>query len=429
MARDRWQSWLLLSLLTATAVIAFSHRLVLHPFIDQLKTEFMIDDTAVSLLLGPAFALSYGIAALPLGMAADRLPRIRLGAAMLALWSMATAACSFAPTYGALFAARIAVGFGEAALIPIAVSIITDSFSAERRGVAIGIFMTGVTVGYGAAFAASGIVYDLVLGGVFDDSFVEHAGVAWRQTILVLALPGPLVALLLLCFPEPQRHGPARAGGEDASAFRPGATIALIVCAAIALMAFADSGVFAWTAALFTREHGMSTAVAAKMIGAITIIASIAGTLAGGALADRALRRSGVSGQLRMAGRFALLGLFGSLIFAAGITPPVLLALALWVAAVTAAPVVAYAVLTQVVPARKIGTMTAAMTAAIAIAGLGAGPPAVALLNQKVFAGALSLGAILALMAMASSAIAFALFGIAAKRAGAINVGQSMRAS
>ena len=423
MTRDRWQSWLLLSLLTATAVIAFSHRLVLHPFIDQLKTQFLIDDTAVSLLLGPAFALSYGIAALPLGMATDRIPRIRLAAAMLVLWSGATAACSLAPTYGALFAARIAVGVGEAALIPIAVSIITDSFTAERRGMAIGIFMTGVTVGYGTAFAASGVVYDLVLANMFHNTLFEYAGAPWRQTILILSVPGPLVALLLLAFPEPQRQGSAQRVIEAVSSFRPGAVIAALICGAIALMAFADSGIFAWTAALLTREHGMATAAAAKTIGAITIAASIGGTLLGGALADRALRRGGVPGQLRTAGRIALLGLFGSLIFAATMTPSVLLALALWVGAVTAAPVAAYAVLTQVIPASRIGITTAAMTATIAIAGLGAGPPTVALLNQQVFAGALSLGVILALMATMSSALAFLLFGVAAKRAAMIEVG------
>ena len=67
----------------------------------------------MGLLLGPAFAVLYASAGLPLGWLADRYRRTMIVGIGVALWSLATAASSLARNFWHLFTARVGVGVGE----------------------------------------------------------------------------------------------------------------------------------------------------------------------------------------------------------------------------------------------------------------------------------------------------------------------------
>src|SRR3546814_15351689 len=76
----------------------------------------------------------------------------------IGLWSLATAACGFANSFGKMFAARAAVGVGEASLNPAAYSMIADYFPPERRGFAHAIYSCGASVGGGVGVLLGGRV-------------------------------------------------------------------------------------------------------------------------------------------------------------------------------------------------------------------------------------------------------------------------------
>ena len=65
---------------------------------------------------------------------ADKKNRIRIVAIGIAVWSIATAASGLARNFTHLFIARMSIGVGEATLSPCAMSIISDSFPPEKRG-------------------------------------------------------------------------------------------------------------------------------------------------------------------------------------------------------------------------------------------------------------------------------------------------------
>ena len=163
---SRPYAWTVVAILIATAVLSYTDRQVLSLLVDPIRGELGISDTQVSLLLGTAFAVVYGIAGIPLGVLADRTSRRNLIFAGVLVWSCGTLACGFSHSFGQLFAARIVVGLGEAVLSPAAISLISDYFPPSRRGTAVGFFLSGIAMGIGAAILIGGGVLHVVELGV-----------------------------------------------------------------------------------------------------------------------------------------------------------------------------------------------------------------------------------------------------------------------
>jgi MFS family permease len=80
-----------------------------------------------------AYNLSLAVLLLPAAALGDRFGRRRVFAGGLALFVATSAACALAPDVGWLIAARAVQGVG-AALVSLALSIVSAAFPAERRG-------------------------------------------------------------------------------------------------------------------------------------------------------------------------------------------------------------------------------------------------------------------------------------------------------
>ena len=107
---------------------AYLDRQVIGLLTPALKASLHLTDVQVSLLHGLAFVSIFALAGLPIGHLIDRADRRRILAIGIAFWSLATVACGLAETFWQLFAARLAVGLGEACLAPAAVSLVADYF-------------------------------------------------------------------------------------------------------------------------------------------------------------------------------------------------------------------------------------------------------------------------------------------------------------
>ncbi|MEV5571355.1 MFS transporter [Spirillospora sp. NPDC052269] len=127
------------------------------------------------------------------GSTADRLGRRRVFQVGLALFTVGSLLCSLAPTLGWLIAARVVQAVGGSMLNPVAMSIITNTFTEPReRARAIGVW-GGVV---GISMAAGPLV-----GGVLVDS------VGWRS-IFWLNLPIGIAALVLTQVFVPESRAP-----------------------------------------------------------------------------------------------------------------------------------------------------------------------------------------------------------------------------
>ena len=65
---SRPYAWTVVAILIATAVLSYTDRQVLSLLVDPIRGDMGISDTQISLLLGTAFAVIYGVAGIPLGL-------------------------------------------------------------------------------------------------------------------------------------------------------------------------------------------------------------------------------------------------------------------------------------------------------------------------------------------------------------------------
>jgi len=120
-----------------------------------------------------AYTLSYAVLLLTAAALGDRLGRRRVFAVGIGIFTVASAAAALAPSTEALIGARALQGLGGAVITPLSLTLLSDAFAAEKRGLALGIW-SGVS-GLGVA-----------LGPVVGGAVVE--GFSW-QWIFWLNVP------------------------------------------------------------------------------------------------------------------------------------------------------------------------------------------------------------------------------------------------
>src|SRR5258708_899761 len=87
-----------------------------------------------------AYSLPFAAGIITAAALGDRLGHRSVYVAGLALFTVASALCALAPNATLLIAARAVQGIGAAAVTPLALTILTRAFPAERRGSIIGIW-------------------------------------------------------------------------------------------------------------------------------------------------------------------------------------------------------------------------------------------------------------------------------------------------
>jgi EmrB/QacA subfamily drug resistance transporter len=109
-----------------------------------------------------AYNLSFACLLLTGAALGDRFGRRRMFTAGLFVFTVASAAAALSPSVGALIAARSVQGAGAAMVMPLTLTLISEAFPVEKRGVAIGLW-GGIT---GLAVAAGPVVGGAIVGGI-----------------------------------------------------------------------------------------------------------------------------------------------------------------------------------------------------------------------------------------------------------------------
>lgn len=182
-------AWYALLILFLINTVNFFDRLIIGAVGEPIRREFELSDTSLG-LLSTAFTLLYAFVGIPFGRLADRVPRKRILAAGVFVWSLLTFASGFARNFTQIFLLRLGVGVGEASCAPAATSLISDLFPEDKRARAMSIFMLGLPVGIALSFAVSG--------------WVSQA-YGWRTAFFVAGFPGLLLAAAALFIREPLR--------------------------------------------------------------------------------------------------------------------------------------------------------------------------------------------------------------------------------
>ena len=277
--------YLVLGILTAVYVSNFVDRQVINILASYIIEDLNISDGQFGMLSGLAFALIYTTLGIPIARWADISNRRNVIAISATIWSVMTAACGLANSFGQLFLARFGVGIGEAGGSPPAHSIVSDIFPANQRATALSVYSLGV---YGGILVGT-------VGGAYLVQYFD-----WRTAFIVVGMPGIFLALLVrFVIKEPPR-GMAEARKDVAP---PGffSVMGFLwerksfrhLSFACALHAFVTYGIGNFMPLFLGRVHSMPILDVGWYYGMIAGIGGLAGTFFGGWMSDRMSNKTG----------------------------------------------------------------------------------------------------------------------------------------
>lgn len=290
--RTTTYAWYLAGLMALAYLLNIVDRFLLALLLENIKASLQLSDTQIGILQGPSFVALFVIASLPMGWIADRWNRRYLVTLGVTVWSIATFACGLADTFGELLVARLMVGFGEATLLPCAMSLIVASFSRDRLNRGIAIYSMGGSFGRFAAFSGGGLLLAMftAMGGLSLPFFGRLA--PWQGTFAVAGLLGIVVALVLLVsVREPPRRMtggsvPHTTALEALSHFWHNRWAYLAIFMPFSMTVAITMQLAAWTVSFYARKHHLATSEAGQIVGFTGLVFGPLGHLLGGWLND-----------------------------------------------------------------------------------------------------------------------------------------------
>lgn len=293
-----------LPVLYLASLLSYVDRIIFSLALQPIKLQFGFSDSQLGLLAGLAFGVSYAAFSPVAGWFADR--RSRKGVLIVAVlvWSGATLATAFATSFATMFAARALVGMGEAAVMPLAASMLSDTRNAAERGRAFGLFLSA---------SALGTAMGMIFGGAVMATISRWGGLTlpgmgplmpWQTLFVVASVLGLVfVAIVSIILKEQPRsikpQGTTQKEDEGVWRFilaNPMIIFTLYIGLSFIQMATVTNLV--WIVPAVGRAHGLSAGDAALSIGSSAGIAMLLGCLSAGWLIARARARGDVAASL-----------------------------------------------------------------------------------------------------------------------------------
>ena len=288
-------AWAAVFLLVLMSIVALLDRQIVALMVEMIKARFRVTDSQIGLMQGAAFSLVYAAATIPFGYAADR------GSRRLALfvgvffWAVAACVSGLAGSFNVLLAARIGVGFGEAALNPVVTSLLSDLFPDHRRAFAFSVVSIGSLIGVNGALVIGGAVLHWAGHGLTWPLLGPLA--PWQVAFILTGAPGLLLAFAVFLMPEPVRRtkpaaaGPSAGRAETAEYVRQNGRFLTGYLGGFTCLGVASYGLMTWTPAVLQRLYGWSAAQSGLIAGSLIAACGIVGTLTTGFLVDLLYQR------------------------------------------------------------------------------------------------------------------------------------------
>jgi MFS family permease len=296
-SRSRAFPWLLVGVLFCSYLVAFIDRGLVSVAAAPIKYDLALSDARLGLLLGPAFVVFFCLCGIPLGWLADRTSRRGVLALGMLLWSLMTALCGLAGSFGSFLAARLGVGLGEACLVPAGVALIAEATPRRHIGKALGVFLMGATCGNAAALLAGGHLLDAITFAAGSVGGVAQSLAPWRILFLLASLPGPVLAVAIMALRELPRAIPLeplwpslRVAWRNLG--RAKASYGYLSVATACLLGLAQVPA-TWMPLYYGQAFGISAGTSAFLVGLIFLATAPTGQWLGSVLLDR-MRNAGI---------------------------------------------------------------------------------------------------------------------------------------
>lgn len=391
-----------LLLMVAVAFAAYA-RVTVSPLQEALKVSLGLSDNEIALLQGPALALPFVMAAVPLGLLIDRCSRVHLVLTFAVFDMGCSLLTAVAPNFVLLFATRCLLGLSAFAVNPVALSLIADLYAPSQRGRATMVLAIGQFAGISAAFGLGGSL--LAISG-FD-------GNGWRWTMLGLTCPLAPVVLLTLMMRDPQRTELMirRPSVRDAwvELWRYRAMIAPLLIGLL-MIEIAIGAVMVWTTPTLARSFRLSPDHIGAIMSMCVMVSGTLGPIAGGPLADLCQRAGGPRQTASLLSVLSLLSVPSAVFAVVPTATLVSVLLVTYMTIINAMLVMGTTLYIVVVPGELRGLCLAMLAGACVLFGIGLAPLTVSLLSGAM-GGSAMIGKALASICVLTTLLCAATFG------------------
>jgi MFS family permease len=274
-------AWSVVAMLVPVALLNYLDRMMMATMRSSIRADIpsIANDADFSLLMA-LFMWVYAACSPIGGFFADRFNRRWMVILSLFIWSLMTWLTGQAHTFTQMAWTRGLMGLSEAFYLPAALALIADFHPGPTRSRAVGIHMCGIYAGQ-------------TLGGM--GGYIAETS-SWRNAFFWFGATGVLYASLLLFLLKDRRaENDAEAKLENVSvlsAFRAllGTGGFLILVAYFTLPGIPGWAIKNWLPTFLASEFNLKQGPAGMSATGYVTLASFAGALLGGVLADRAMR-------------------------------------------------------------------------------------------------------------------------------------------
>ncbi len=299
------------------ALVAFIDRVEVNLIagaLPQIQEHFGFSDAWAG-AIPTAASVAGALLVLPAGRLADRAPRVVTIAIVVLIWALCSIASGLATGFMMFFIIRIIIGGAGQLYNPPGSSLLADYYPARSRAKAYGFERAGYYMGLPAG---------VILGGAIAEAF------NWQTVFFIAAVPGVLVAAIVLTVKDPirglgDRIEHARTGNIEASQretvtdqrsiWAQTADLLRIptlrgVTVALACLSLGVAGLFYWVPTFLHRVEGVSEATGATLSGAVGGTGIVIGIVLGSKFGDKyhGLRRGW---RINVSAVFLLVGALG----------------------------------------------------------------------------------------------------------------------
>jgi MFS family permease len=282
--------WWVVGMLWFICFFNYADRMAINAVSTVLKKEYHFDNEQFG-MIASAFMYVYALSAPFAGQVGDKFPRKLLILGGLFVWSAVTGATAYCRTLWQFIFVRATEGLGETFYFPATMSLVADYHTKKTRSLAMGLHQTSVY---------AGTIGGTTLAGLLAENY------GWQSPFMVFGACGIGLGLILAVFlREPTRNEAERFehGTVETKAEPPAIPIrqflgelvrtptALLLIAAFFGANSVGLVFMTWMPNYLSEEFGMALAKAAFVSTFYQQMASVAGSVIGGALADRARRR------------------------------------------------------------------------------------------------------------------------------------------
>jgi MFS family permease len=403
-------AWWVAVLMLLYSILSVADRTVITVLVSPIQKDLGLTDFQTSLLLGPAFAVSYAIGTVPLSWAADRFPRRAVVGLSVAGWSVATAASGLARSFLHLFGCRVGVGLCEAGVMPAAYALLAEKFPKRRLTTAMAIVGSGPKLGASAAFGISALLFAYSPPSGRIDLPVLGSVATWEAVFLLLGVFGIAVAPLCLTFSEQRRRRTEAKAAQSspglASFLKTRWNPVLPIILGFSLVGVGAAALSAWVPTYMTRTYGWGPAEYGPVLSLMTL-ATATTVIFKGLIVDWLFGRGMLDAHIRFF-TWLLAAAIPIMFFAFASNQPMHFLILYAVANIAAMTFLVYllSILQLITPSEIHGRITGLTLLSITTGASGIAPTVVATLTDFVFRDPGSLGKSLAIVTLTSFVLA-----------------------